>query len=299
MRARHPLFMFAIHAAAMVAILVFTPTVASQTHDVEFPSDTVRLYVEISTSSDHTMLHPAAGVATLFGTTTAYSPDCEAGVGPDGLFLGQGTEAAENGKTVRAEAVLEVSRPESGFLEFELSRGHIGRTTVRVHENVAWEAQLLGEFVWDGINETSNNRAEFALRARPPAPLHYPVDEIDAVLAGWIDSIEPGGTLASQFYWPDAERIRIVGDDAYQVRNAVQAIREEEANPNEEVDYSLIEFSPPLRFPALEDSPPKYVTISSYDGIPGGADVFWFEERAGGWRIADQVWKIGIDYYGE
>lgn len=286
----------AVAALALVAALAVSSVAA---HGAEA---TARIYVEVTSTSDHASFAPSSDTPVVFGTTTVLDEHGSAWVDDRGVHVNQRIDRAESGREVRAEALLEVERPLSGMLVFEVSRGHIGSVSVRVFENVNREAQLLGEVTWDGINESGTNSAEFAVRLVPgewaPAPLGYDANRIDRVIEEWTAAVVDFDLSAAPLYSTAAKQTFIVPGEVYETTNARQAIRdEEEAGPDPDLEYSQIGFSPPLRFPAIDGSRPKYVCVSSYGGVPSGTDVLWFEERSGEWRIARQVWKIGIDFF--
>jgi hypothetical protein len=263
-------------------------------------AETARLYVEMTTTSDHTFLSVTAASGILFGTTAWHTTDAEAFVDDAGVGLVQPIDRAEAGTASRTEALLEVQRPRTGLVEFELSRGHLGSTTVRIFENVYDEAQLLGSFTWDGINDSPENSTAFAVRLVPTnrglAPLGYATDPLEAIVDEWVRAILDFDVSAIPLYWPEASHTTIVPGAVHETHNAHDVLREEElAGPAPGVDYRLIAFSEPLRFPALDGGDPKFVCVSTYDDVPSGVDSFWFEERDGAWAIARHAWKLGID----
>ena len=165
----------ATRSRAAVAALVLLAALAVPAVNGHAAEATARVYVEMTSTSDHASFVPSPDTPVVFGATTVMDEHCSVRVDDRGLHVSQPIDRAESGQEVRLEALLEIDRPPSGMLAFELSRGHIGSVTVRVYENVEWEAQLLGEVTWTGINESPRNAAEFAVRmvpdGRAPAPL--------------------------------------------------------------------------------------------------------------------------------
>lgn len=264
-----------------------------------------QLYVEIETSSDWSGIVLPDSEKIAAGMVTYFAENGEADLNPHGIAVRQPIEDAEAGVMTDAEALVHMELSDGGEVQFGIERGHIGATTVRMWQVVADVATPLGQWTWDGIDEGSDRNVKW-FTIDVPAPkdqmgredLDYPVARLDEILQNWIVGITEFAYETYRLYWPDAEQIFIFPGRDYVVENAAETLREEyEAGPNPDTDYSLISYTPAIRFPKNEQGQVTYVNVGSYDNVPGYANVFRFEERDGQWLIAEQVLKIGVDLY--
>jgi len=267
------------------------------------PVETVRLYVSLSTTSDWSDLVFPPGAEITRGMITGYSQGARPGLNPEVFGLNQEITDAEAGVRVSAEAIIRVPVDQTGELRFGIARGHIGETVVQLFGLSSQNAQHYGSFSWAGIDEDSaENIAWFAvdLTELPGPPdvedFSYPAEILDEIFEAWIPSVEQITPETYDLYWPDAVHTVSIPNQFYESRNAVEAlIADEESGPDPDYDYSLITFSPPVRFPAAGAENPKYVTFGTYGQDLGWVDLFWFEERGGEWRIVEQILKIGVE----
>ena len=274
---------------------------ASRSEEVE----PVWLYVVMETTSDWTDFAMPENFEIRSGLITDYSEAAQPDLDRLSLALRQPIEAAERGESVTVEASLTVGLPNDGIFEFGIMRGHLGATTVRLYEIVDYVAEPIGEYRWDGINETDESNVLWFMvdwTTLPPRAgiqaLPYPTSILDDITEDWVAAIRARDedTLL-ELHSPESVSIfASLGNDDYLVENSRESLRAEFAEePMPGVDYSLISYTPPICFPTRWESAPRYLIISSYDGHPAGSDMFRFREVDGEWKIVHHVWKLGYE----
>ncbi len=263
----------------------------------------LRLYVEMETTSDWTHLNFLNEVRIIRGMVTAYSRGVKRDMSDTSLGLNRKSVVGEVGKPATLEAIVLLELPDLRRLEFEIVRGHRGAAAVRLYRVESTVAVLIDEYRWDGMNaEDAANLRVFSITAddvpasRSPADLDYPAEQLDEIFHTWVSGIKEFASPPDKLYWQDAEHVLIIPGRSYQVKNAVRELRAEfMAGPQKNVDYTALHFSDPLHIPYEGVGAAKLVTFGSYKNELGWADVFWFEKRGNGWKISQQVYKLGVE----
>lgn len=298
-----------IVAIGLVVVLVGCASVEGSTNGGDASRseelEPVWLYVVMETTSDWTDFVMPENVEILSGLITDYSEAAQPDLDRVSLALSQPIEAAERREAVTVEASLTVGLPTDGIFEFGIMRGHLGATTVLLYEIVDYVAEPIGEYRWDGINETDESNAMWSIidwtilpqRAGIQA-LPYPTSILDDITEDWVAAVRARdeATLL-ELHSPESVSIfAFLGNDEYLVENSRESLRAEFAeDPIPGIDYSLITYTPPICFPTRWESTPRYLIIGSYDGHPGGSDMFRFGEVDGEWKIVHHVWKLGYE----
>ncbi|MFP4210110.1 MAG: hypothetical protein ACLFR8_02615 [Alkalispirochaeta sp.] len=263
------------------------------------------LYIVMETTSDWTDFLFDEEVEMDEGMITYYSEDSEGHLDDALLSLSQSLKSATNGNNVSVEAIVRFSTTTPDVLNFGIRRGHLGRTIVHLYEVIDSVAEPIGMYQWAGIDETDEQNAYWFTVDRTSLPvrhgrggLPYSTTPLDQLTDQWDTALRrrDADEMVSLF-WPDATETFVWPERReYIVNNAHQSIRADFAEePDPSVDFSLISYTPPLYFPQVQDSQPRYILFGSYDGNPSGCDVFWFDERGGDWKIAHHAWKLGVE----
>lgn len=267
-------------------------------------AEPVWVYVVMETTSDWTCFAMPEYFEIQSGLITSYSEAARPHLARDGLALDQPIEAAQRGEAVTVEAGLNVDLPNDGIFEFGIRRGHLGATTVRLYEIVDYVAEPIGEYRWDGIDETDESNimwfridwTTLPQRAGITA-LPYPTSTLDAITEQWVTALRAcDGDALVRLFAPESVSVSaFLGNDEYVVENSQDSFGAEGSEPIPGIDYSLITYTPPIRFAPRWEPLPQYLIIGSYDGHPGGSDMFRFREVDGEWKIVHHVWKPGYE----
>lgn len=265
-------------------------------------AERTRLYFRIETTSDWCDLMLIGGPEIESGIITAYSELSEVGMDSYMVHIHQPIAHAEAGTMVYLEACIDVFT-DGNDIDLEIRKGAIGDTQVIAYGIDNRIAEKLDTFSCrDDMGVSEDYKAVFQLNTdrisgRPDnSALPYPAGELEAQLADWKRGIIEFTFPAYSLYWPEAKHITARSDGYYTSANAVQSLKEElERGPDPSLDYSLLDFSTPVFFPTSDTGEARLLLFSTYNGNPGGSDLFTFEKRDTVWKIAEQFWKLGFD----
>ena len=255
-------------------------------------------YFVVESSSDWCEQILEGDLALEDGVITVSSENARTALDPGSLRLSQSLRAAETGTIASVAAYIRGSSTQE-FPAFGIKKGAVGTTTVRVYKVDPPLIRLAGEYTFDGDQGTTSQPYRFTTTAAGTVPdPPYRESSIDGILKEWAKGVTQFDFPAHTLYWAEAEHIIAAADKISARGSAVEMVRKEiEEGPLPNLDYYKISFSAPLHLVPFAPNSATVLLLSSYDGLPSGADVFQFEKRDTEWKILRHFWKMGVEVH--